>query len=91
MIHDFRIQIIFDVIRTCGHSFSTRQFQNRLLFLRVYTHLNGRFARYLYVRDTDKCQFPCTKSLLSFQVDALTTERGKEGGWVVERLLNQVS
>ena len=24
------------------------------------------------------------------QVDALTTKRGKEGGWVVERLLNQV-
>jgi hypothetical protein len=26
-----------------------------------------------------------------FQVDALTTERGKEGGWVIERLLNQVN
>lgn len=25
------------------------------------------------------------------QVDALTTMRGKEGGWVVERLLNQVN
>jgi len=25
-----------------------------------------------------------------FQVDALTTKRGKEGGWVIERLLNQV-
>lgn len=24
------------------------------------------------------------------QVDALTTKRGQEGGWVVERLLNQV-
>jgi hypothetical protein len=24
------------------------------------------------------------------QVDALTTRRGKDGGWVVERLLNQV-
>jgi AAA+ superfamily predicted ATPase len=24
------------------------------------------------------------------QVDALTTKRGKEGGWVVERLLNQL-
>lgn len=29
-------------------------------------------------------------SLLFLQVDALTTKRGKEGGWVVERLLNQV-
>lgn len=28
--------------------------------------------------------------LLFLQVDALTTKRGKEGGWVVERLLNQV-
>lgn len=24
-------------------------------------------------------------------MDALTTKRGKEGGWVVERLLNQVN
>jgi hypothetical protein len=29
-------------------------------------------------------------SLLIGQIDALTTKRGKEGGWVVERLLNQV-
>lgn len=29
--------------------------------------------------------------ILFYQVDALTTKRGKEGGWVVERLLNQVS
>jgi len=27
---------------------------------------------------------------MMWQVDALTTKRGKEGGWVVERLLNQV-
>lgn len=25
-----------------------------------------------------------------YEVDALTTKRGKEGGWVVERLLNQL-
>ena len=29
-------------------------------------------------------------SIMMWQVDALTTKRGKEGGWVVERLLNQV-
>lgn len=32
----------------------------------------------------------CAIQLFHFQVDALTTERGKEGGWVTERLLNQV-
>ncbi|GAU49327.1 hypothetical protein TSUD_136420 [Trifolium subterraneum] len=29
--------------------------------------------------------------LLGYKVDALTTEHGKEGGWVIERLLNQVT
>jgi ribosome biogenesis ATPase len=29
-------------------------------------------------------------NVFEFQVDALTTSRGKEGAWVVERLLNQV-
>lgn len=29
-------------------------------------------------------------SLQHLQVDALTTKRGKEGGWVVERVLNQL-
>ncbi|KAL2938854.1 Cell division control protein 48-like protein C [Bienertia sinuspersici] len=33
----------------------------------------------------------CSPCILFFdEVDALTTERGKEGGWVVERLLNQL-
>ncbi|GAB2277713.1 hypothetical protein Dimus_012416 [Dionaea muscipula] len=33
----------------------------------------------------------CSPCILFFdEVDALTTKRGKEGGWVVERLLNQV-
>ncbi|KAG8390619.1 hypothetical protein BUALT_Bualt01G0102300 [Buddleja alternifolia] len=33
----------------------------------------------------------CSPCLLFFdEVDALTTKRGKEGGWVVERLLNQL-
>ncbi|KAG8371640.1 hypothetical protein BUALT_Bualt13G0109200 [Buddleja alternifolia] len=33
----------------------------------------------------------CAPCLLFFdEVDALTTKRGKEGGWVVERLLNQL-
>ncbi|XP_058100665.1 cell division control protein 48 homolog C isoform X2 [Magnolia sinica] len=33
----------------------------------------------------------CAPCILFFdEVDALTTKRGKEGGWVVERLLNQV-
>ncbi|XP_074309396.1 cell division control protein 48 homolog C-like [Silene latifolia] len=33
----------------------------------------------------------CAPCILFFdEVDALTTERGKEGGWVVERLLNQL-
>ncbi|KAF3448765.1 hypothetical protein FNV43_RR09478 [Rhamnella rubrinervis] len=32
----------------------------------------------------------CSPCILFFdEVDALTTQRGKEGGWVVERLLNQ--
>lgn len=29
-------------------------------------------------------------NVFELQVDALTTSRGKEGAWVVERLLNQV-
>lgn len=33
---------------------------------------------------------PTDIGLHFLQVDALTTKRGKEGGWVVERLLNQV-
>ncbi|KAJ0975301.1 hypothetical protein J5N97_017266 [Dioscorea zingiberensis] len=33
----------------------------------------------------------CSPCILFFdEVDALTTKRGKEGGWVVERLLNQL-
>ncbi|KAL2904685.1 Cell division control protein 48-like protein C [Bienertia sinuspersici] len=33
----------------------------------------------------------CAPCIIFFdEVDALTTERGKEGGWVVERLLNQL-
>ncbi|CAI8592197.1 unnamed protein product [Vicia faba] len=33
----------------------------------------------------------CAPCVLFFdEVDALTTERGKEGGWVIERLLNQL-
>lgn len=33
----------------------------------------------------------CAPCILFFdEVDALTTKRGKEGGWVVERLLNQL-
>ncbi|KAK9675466.1 hypothetical protein RND81_11G008700 [Saponaria officinalis] len=33
----------------------------------------------------------CSPCIIFFdEVDALTTERGKEGGWVVERLLNQL-
>ncbi|KAJ0007054.1 hypothetical protein Pint_28989 [Pistacia integerrima] len=33
----------------------------------------------------------CSPCVLFFdEVDALTTKRGKEGGWVVERLLNQL-
>ncbi|XP_060674314.1 cell division control protein 48 homolog C isoform X2 [Ziziphus jujuba] len=33
----------------------------------------------------------CSPCILFFdEVDALTTQRGKEGGWVVERLLNQL-
>ncbi|PWA48732.1 cell division cycle 48C [Artemisia annua] len=34
----------------------------------------------------------CSPCILFFdEVDSLTTNRGKEGGWVVERLLNQVN
>ncbi|XP_077252180.1 cell division cycle 48C [Tasmannia lanceolata] len=33
----------------------------------------------------------CSPCILFFdEVDALTTERGKDGGWVIERLLNQL-
>ncbi|PHT54629.1 hypothetical protein T459_35555 [Capsicum annuum] len=33
----------------------------------------------------------CAPCILFFdEMDALTTKRGKEGGWVVERLLNQL-
>lgn len=36
-----------------------------------------------------RAQVKCVFHVI-WQIDALTTKRGKEGGWVVERLLNQV-
>ncbi|KAK0597907.1 hypothetical protein LWI29_029680 [Acer saccharum] len=44
-------------------------------------YLRQEFERYIVRR----IKFP-----EEYEVDALTTKRGKEGGWVVERLLNQL-
>ncbi|KAK0598534.1 hypothetical protein LWI29_035671 [Acer saccharum] len=45
----------------------------------------------LAVRTLFSCARTCSPCILFFdEVDALTTKRGKEGGWVVERLLNQL-
>ncbi|XP_010554343.1 PREDICTED: cell division control protein 48 homolog C [Tarenaya hassleriana] len=45
----------------------------------------------LAVRELFRRARNCSPCVLFFdEVDALTTKRGKEGGWVVERLLNQL-
>lgn len=45
----------------------------------------------LHVRTLFNRARTCAPCIIFFdEVDALTTERGKEGGWVVERLLNQL-
>lgn len=45
----------------------------------------------LHVRTIFSRARTCAPCILFFdEVDALTTKRGKEGGWVVERLLNQL-
>ncbi|KAM3339266.1 hypothetical protein P3S68_029135 [Capsicum galapagoense] len=63
-----------------------------------FTHIKGPEILNKYVGESELANRTlftrartCAPCILFFnEMDALTTKRGKEGGWVVERLLNQL-
>ncbi|PHT69508.1 hypothetical protein T459_24612 [Capsicum annuum] len=93
---DYMVRFLLYGPPGCGKTLITKAVANEAGA--NFTHIKGPEILNKYVGESELANRTlftrartCAPCILFFdEMDALTTKRGKEGGWVVERLLNQL-